>query len=97
MAEDDNNNIFSVKNIKHCEAQSKSKKAFEELSECVEKANNLPEEENHLPQAVQMLQYYFPRIFTTDLPRERTFIADGLAWLMPKVFDPQEDDDEDDN
>ncbi|KAN0023244.1 hypothetical protein ACTFIU_011411 [Dictyostelium citrinum] len=116
MADDnkdnDNENIFSPKNIKLCEEKSNKffsvllanknnfnkkecKDAFEDLSQCCEASSNLPDPVDKIHPAVKLLQHWLPRLFTNDLPRERTIIADTLAYLMPKVFDP-EDDDEDD-
>eukprot|EP01132_Coremiostelium_polycephalum_P009284 gene9284-11380_t len=112
MSEEDKSNIFQIKNLKHCEEPmekffgclTKNNKNltqcqvfFEELSGCAETASLIPDEENKLPEPVKALQYYLPRIFTSDMPRERTIIADALAYVAPKIFDPQDDDDDDDN
>ncbi|KYR02848.1 hypothetical protein DLAC_00316 [Tieghemostelium lacteum] len=112
MGDDGDENVFTVKNLKHCEDNSNSffasllkykdmnhketKAQFETLSKCVEVANALPEEEKVIHPAVKLIQYYLPRVFTSDLPRERTIIADTLAYLMPKIFDPEPDDEGDD-
>eukprot|EP01111_Echinosteliopsis_oligospora_P007706 TRINITY_DN22976_c0_g1_i1.p2 TRINITY_DN22976_c0_g1~~TRINITY_DN22976_c0_g1_i1.p2 ORF type:complete len:116 (-),score=40.89 TRINITY_DN22976_c0_g1_i1:788-1135(-) len=44
------------------------------------------------------LRDWMPRVFKNveELPRERTALADTLAKAVPAVFDPKEDDDEDD-
>ncbi|EGG14273.1 hypothetical protein DFA_12043 [Cavenderia fasciculata] len=108
---DEDNFTFSVKNIKHCEEKSNEffkcatnnqkdiNKCLAQLNTfktCCEDAANLPDEEHKIHPLVLSLQYYFPRIFTSDLPRERTILADTLAYIAPQIFDPKEDDDDED-
>ncbi|KAF2071521.1 hypothetical protein CYY_007165 [Polysphondylium violaceum] len=108
---DDDNNIYTIKNLKHCEEAlnnffadcannkdlNKAKPSFEALSKCAASAQTMPQEEHQIHPAVKLLQYYLPRIFTSDLPRERTILADSLAYVAPKIFDPEDDDDDDDD
>ncbi|GAM23280.1 hypothetical protein SAMD00019534_064550 [Acytostelium subglobosum LB1] len=68
--------------------------AFERLEKCCEDAKNLPEPEEHeISPAIKTLQFYFPRIFTSDAPRERTVMSETLGKLIPEIFEPKEEDD----
>ncbi|EFA84548.1 hypothetical protein PPL_01537 [Heterostelium album PN500] len=110
MSEDQDKYIFSTKNIGQCEINAhhfftcvqenknnpiKCMAAFDRFEKCCDDVSNLPEPEEHeIHPLVKTLQYYAPRLFTSDMPREKTILAESLGKMMPQIFDPKEDEDD---